>query len=176
MCSSRILVESMAKDHLSASTSSSSAVSCLRLRFTSSWVNSSVGCHVQVWQQLLKAYQPKHPVSIIIDSATYVQAQNQFAHYAPFCQCMVIIRKTRFQHITYAIHNIIIHSCTGLAQDQHTRLSFVRHIYMSVRCTVLTPPWAEELLPACCYAPATFSQTSMWTWHMIVLSPSPAYN
>ena len=43
MCSSGIPVEAMAKDDASASTSSSSAVSCLRLRFTSSLFYSCVG-------------------------------------------------------------------------------------------------------------------------------------
>ena len=43
MCSSGIPVEAMAKDYASASTSSSSAVSCLWLRFTSSLFYSSAG-------------------------------------------------------------------------------------------------------------------------------------
>ena len=43
MSSSGIPVEAMAKDHLSASTSSSSAISCLQLRFTTSLFYSSVG-------------------------------------------------------------------------------------------------------------------------------------
>ena len=53
MCSSGIPVEAMTKDHLSASTSSSSVVSCLRLRFTSSLFYSTycvLDIHGQAWQ------------------------------------------------------------------------------------------------------------------------------
>ena len=54
MCSSGIPVETMAKDYPSASTSSSCAVSCLPLRFTSSLFYSSVG-----WTWTSMAIAPK---------------------------------------------------------------------------------------------------------------------
>ena len=76
MCSSGIPVEAMAKDNLSASTSSSIAVSCLWLRFTSTLFYSS-------WTWTSMAIAPKRLQTeascnqlIVIDSATYVYAQD----------------------------------------------------------------------------------------------------
>ena len=51
-----------------------------------------------------------------------------------------------FQRITYAIHNIIIPSCTGLVRAHHTMLSFVRHIY---ECTLYNLPPMDGRTFAC---------------------------
>ena len=140
-------MEAIAKDYANASTSSSSAVSCLLLRFTTSLFYSSVG-----WTWTSMAIAPKGlrteaSCNQLLLILVHMYMLKISFRYTPFCQCTVIIRNTRIsmQNICNPQPSNIIHSCTGLAH--HTMPSFVRLIH---ECTLYIPsPPVEGRAFAC---------------------------